>query len=282
MARAMELNTLLVQADLLLDVRTVESRRENESIIWLTRREETLRANLPKGDRFLQLPDSQMTSLAQVSLGLFLCVLNGYVKIDQTVICLSGVAGSTRLDMMMLANPRRDFPWFRRRHIKSSTAALKFVPAATFARALHIALRFAGEGREGKNIGTVLVITDPAEAKRHTRQLIFNPVKGHLKSLRSIHNPDFFETMRELAAIDGAFILSRRGTVESAGTYLDAHARKAKLPSGLGARHTAALALTKAIEAVAIVVSESSRMVTVYYSGKTIFELETPRLSSSP
>lgn len=55
----------------------------------------------------------------------------------------------------------------------------------------------------------------------HLRQLILNPLQGHAQAARSIHNPDFLETLRELAAMDGAFVVNRHGIVHSAGTYAD-------------------------------------------------------------
>ena len=81
-----------------------------------------------------------------------------------------------------------------------------------------------------------------AAPNRHLRQLMLNPLKGHAQTARSIHNPDLLETLRELAAMDGAFVVSRRGVVDSAGTYLDAPVGRGRLRPGLGARHAAALA----------------------------------------
>src|SRR5690606_13318164 len=109
-----------------------------------------------------------------------------------------------------------------------------------FARVLNIALRFANEGREGKRIGTVFVLGDPDELAPYLKQLILNPCAGHSTRKRNIHDKDFLETMREFAALDGAFLVDPKGVVRSAGTYIDAPSRSTKLPSGLGARHMAA------------------------------------------
>jgi DNA integrity scanning protein DisA with diadenylate cyclase activity len=50
------------------------------------------------------------------------------------------------------------------------------------------------------------------------------------------------------------------------------------LPPGLGGRHLAAAAITKASCSIAITVSESSGSVTVYKSGHSVFQLN-PRIS---
>jgi diadenylate cyclase len=92
--------------------------------------------------------------------------------------------------------------------------------------------------------------------------------------MRSIHNPELLETLRELAAMDGAFIVTRRGLVDAAGTYLDAPLGRGRLRPGLGARHAAALAITTVTNAMAVVISASSGTISVYDGGETVLELE--------
>jgi DNA integrity scanning protein DisA with diadenylate cyclase activity len=48
----------------------------------------------------------------------------------------------------------------------------------------------------------------------------------------------------------------------------------------LGARHAAALAITTVTDATAIVISASSRTVSVYDGGETVLELEQAYLGS--
>jgi diadenylate cyclase len=104
--------------------------------------------------------------------------------------------------------------------------------------------------------------------------LILNPLKGHPQASRSISNPDFLETLRELSAMDGAFVVNRRGVVESAGTYLNAPVGRGQLRPGLGARHAAALAITTVTDATTVVISASSGTVSLFDGGETVLELE--------
>jgi DNA integrity scanning protein DisA with diadenylate cyclase activity len=212
--------------------------------------------------------------MSQLNLALFLAVLNNQAELDETIVCLSGTAGGGHLDMLHITTPGRHLPRFRKHDVP-------FVATRDFARVVEIALRFAVEGREGAPIGTIFVLGDVEELSPYLRQLVLNPCKGHLKKERNIHNPELLETLREFSAMDGAFIITKGGTVESAGTYLDAPVRKAKLRAGLGARHAAALAITAQTEATAVVLSSSSGDVTVFHEGKPILELERP-LSESP
>lgn len=278
LARSLGIPNMLVLADLLTDRRAVEQAREDEAVIWLTRSDDREDyPEIPKDDPIIVLPPTALERLDQVKLGLTLAVLQRHVKVDASVVCLTGVAGSKRLDMLAIINPSRDFPWFRERRIADVDSKLL---SRELVRLLDIAIRLSTEGREGKPIGTIFVLGDTDEIEPHVRQLIFNPCKGHAQATRSIHNPEFFETLRELSALDGAFVVDNRGVVERAGAYLDAPAsKKVHVRRGLGSRHVAAAAVTAKTNALALVISESSGGITVFANGATLLELDRPAAS---
>jgi DNA integrity scanning protein DisA with diadenylate cyclase activity len=224
-------------------------------------------------DLVVSIPKANLTRMSQINIGLYAAILRDAVELTEQVICLSGIAGSGRLDLLLVTRPNRDFPWLRQEDIDCTR---NLVAPREFGRLLELALRFAAEGREGKPIGTVFVLGDIEQLQDHLRQLILNPCKGHARRLRSIHNPDAVESLREFCALDGAIIVDRSGIVESAGTYLDAPGKNLRLRKGLGARHTAAAAITRATDAVSLVISESSGTVTLFDNGKQVLELERP------
>jgi len=271
LARSLNITKLLVQADELRDIRFVEKLREAELIIWLTRDINELPLTDKRKNKVVTIPDVSSTRMSQLKIGLLMAILNEHVLFDESILCLSGVAGSKRLDTMLIANPQRDFPWFRKQNFNETQQ-----PIATreFIRVIDVAMRLACEGREGRPLGTIFVLGDQEDLEPHLRQLVLNPCQGHPQKNRNIHDETFFESLREFASLDGAFVINNRGVVESAGTYLDAPVSKKKIRSGLGARHTAAAAITGSTQAVAVVVSESSGTVTVFHEGKEILELE--------
>lgn len=274
LARSLEIQKILVLADELRDIRLVERSRRGEGVIWLSRGALELPETHQSGHTVLIIPETTaLTRISQLKVALFLAVLNGYLELSESVLCLSGVAGSERLDTLLIANARRDFPWFREHDLPSIP---ELVPMREFARIMDIALRFAAEGREGKPVGTIFVIGDVEELSPYLRQLVLNPCLGHPDNARNIHNPDFLETLREYAAMDGAFIIDKNGVVAAAGTYINAPAGKAALRSGLGARHAAAASISATTDATAIVISESSGSIVVYHAGSAILELEKP------
>lgn len=278
LARSLRIPNMLVLADLLTDRRAIEQARESESVIWLIRgghRDEY--PEIPKRDPSIALPPTALGRLDQVRLGLTLAVLQHHVAVDASVVCLTGVAGSKRLDMLAIINPSRDYPWFRDRKIGKLDVKLL---SRELVRLLEIAIRLATEGREGKSIGTTFVLGNTEAIEPLTRPLIFNPCKGHPRSVRNIHNPEFFETLRELAALDGAFIVDQRGVVAGAGIYLDAPAsKKVRVRRGLGSRHVAAATMTAGTDALALVISESSGSITIFAGGAALLELEKPPVS---
>jgi hypothetical protein len=271
----LNISKLVVQSDELGDVRVIDELRESELVIWLTRQADELPSAVRSDDTILHLPGAGLTRMSQLKLALLLSLMSKEVDLDDTVICLSGVTGSRRLDTLLIANARRDFPWFREHNIDDIR---NLFATREVAQLIDIALRLAAEGREGKPIGTIFVIGDETQLEPYLRQLVLNPCEGHPKRERSIHSPEFFETIREFAALDGCFIVSGKGVVQSAGTYLDAPAKRAKLRPGLGARHAAALSVTAVTDAIAIAISASSGTVTVFHEGRPILELERPEL----
>ena len=80
--------------------------------------------------------------------------------------------------------------------------------------------------------------------------------------------------------MDGAIIVSADGTVEATCRYLDCSAADVTLSKGLGARHWAAAAISRATNAVAITVSQSNGTVRIFQNGETV--LAHRALSAAP
>jgi diadenylate cyclase len=135
-----------------------------------------------------------------------------------------------------------------------------------------LAVEIAREGREGRRIGTMFVVADSQEVIKHSRNLILDPLYGHPDELKRVTDPDMRETVKELAQLDGAFVVSDEGIVISACRYLDAFSEGINLPLGLGSRHMAAASITKQTKSVAVVVSESS-VVRVIDDGEIVSEI---------
>ncbi len=146
------------------------------------------------------------------------------------------------------------------------------VPGSTLEHVLMLALEIAREGREGRKIGTLFVVGDTEAVLARSRCLILDPLAGHPEERRHIASPDVRETLKELAQLDGGFVVREDGVVVSAARYFDTDFRGIDLPLGLGARHLAGASITRNTNAVAVVVSESA-LVRLFDDGELVGEL---------
>lgn len=137
---------------------------------------------------------------------------------------------------------------------------------------IELAVEIAREGREGRRIGTLFTFGDADAVLERSRPLILDPLAGHAEAARQIRDPNLRGTIKELAQLDGAFVVSDQGVVVSACRYLDAAASDVALPYGMASRHLAGASISQVTDAVAIVVSESS-MVRVFDDGKLVAEI---------
>jgi diadenylate cyclase len=137
---------------------------------------------------------------------------------------------------------------------------------------IELAVEIAREGREGRRIGTIFTFGDADGVLARSRPLILDPLAGHPEEAKRIKDANLRGTIKELAQLDGAFVVSDQGAVVSACRYLDAMASGISLPLGMGSRHLAGGFISQVTDAVAIVVSESS-MVRVFDDGKLVAEI---------
>lgn len=142
----------------------------------------------------------------------------------------------------------------------------------TLKKVIILAVEIAREGREGRKIGTLFVVSDSNEVLKRSRNLILDPLFGHPDGAKQVDDPDMRETVKELAQLDGAFLVSDDGVILSACRYIDALSDGINLPLGLGSRHMAAASISRETNAVAVVVSESS-IVRVFDDGEIVAEI---------
>jgi diadenylate cyclase len=135
-----------------------------------------------------------------------------------------------------------------------------------------LAVEIAREGREGRRIGTLFTIGDEDAVLAKSRSLILDPLARHPEGVRHISDPNLRGTIKELAQLDGAFVVSATGVFVAACRYLDAAASPIELPLGLGSRHIAGAHISSATRAVGIVVSESA-VVRLFCHGHLIGEI---------
>ncbi len=143
----------------------------------------------------------------------------------------------------------------------------------TLEEVIQLAVELAREGREGRKVGTLFVIGAVNDILAQSRPLLLDPLYGHPNEILRIDRPEFRETVKEFAQLDGAFLVEDDGTFVSAGRFIDVDVTAPEnfLP-GLGTRHAAAASVSRATDAVAVVVSQSS-VVRVFAGGEMRAEI---------
>jgi diadenylate cyclase len=151
------------------------------------------------------------------------------------------------------------------------------VPLETLKAVVDVAVEIGREGREGKPVGSLIVVGDARNVLARTRALGFDPFKGYLRKERNVRDGRVREAIKEIAQMDGAFVVARDGTVEAACRIVDAPNAGLTLPKGLGTRHWAAAAITKVTRSLAVVVSQSTGTVRLFQDGEILLRIAPMR-----
>ena len=151
--------------------------------------------------------------------------------------------------------------------LRTLCSEIPWCEPAVLESALELALEIAREGREGRRIGTLFTVGKADAMLAASRARILDPLAGDAPARTHITDPNLRGTMKELAQLDGAFVISEAGIVVAACRYLDASGEQIDLPLGFGSRHLAAASISQRLGALAIVVSESG-VVRVFHAGQ--------------
>jgi DNA integrity scanning protein DisA with diadenylate cyclase activity len=206
----------------------------------------------------LRVPNVPLTRIGQVKIAVFLALSRGLIIVTEV---------------------GREYEMFAAG--ADLTASSPKILPEVIERIVDIASELGSEGREGRPVGAMFVIGDTDHVLPLTRQLVLNPFKGYPPSERNILDYSLEETVKELATLDGAFIIRGDGVMETCGTYIrTASQEEFELPRGLGARHHAAAAITAVTDSIAVTVSESTGSVTIFRRGRIITEIQKPRSTS--
>jgi diadenylate cyclase len=221
-------------------------------------------------ERVLVVPFPGLNRIKQIEVSILFGISEGFFRKGDRLVSVSGGSGVGFLDTLMVIDVETDFPSLLS---GASSTALGDVKSHILERMLQIAISLASEGREGKAVGAIFVLGDYDHVIMNSQQMIINPFRGYNDDEKSILDPFLEETIKEFATIDGAFVITGDGVIMTAGVFLRTDKAAALLP-GLGARHTAAAAITTITAAFSIVVSQSTGTVSVFRGGKLVLALE--------
>jgi DNA integrity scanning protein DisA with diadenylate cyclase activity len=212
----------------------------------------------------------------RMSLALLEAVRSEKLAVGADVVVLyngidSGAEGADQMDSMSVIHLGEHL---ERLHPGELRKLDTHVPLETLRAVVDLATEIGREGREGKPVGTMFVVGDTRKVLTLARAMNFNPFRGYSRRERDVRDPAVREQIKDIAQMEGAIIIRRDAVAVSACMHLCADHEEITLSMGLGTRHAAAAAISKATRAVAVVVSQSSGSVRIFQNGEVVLTIE--------
>ncbi len=211
------------------------------------------------------------TSHLQVTRVLLETIADELIQTGDTVVCVYSLYERDGCDTVSLIRLADQLARLTSRDLQRLETK---VPLETLRIVVDLACEIGREGREGKPVGTLFVVGNHRKVMQLSSEQVHDPFRGYPRTERLIRNPRVRESIKEIAQMDGAFVISADGVVQGAGRHLRASADNLTLSKGLGSRHWAAAEVSKATGAIAIAVSESTGTVRVFQDGVVVLRIE--------
>lgn len=219
---------------------------------------------------FITIPKVHMSRAGQIKVAMVVALAKGILQSGDRVVCLTGIDGSCVIDSLVVLSLGTEPELFR----PFDTSMFEdHARPEVFVRVLELATQLAAEGREGRPVGATFIVGDSHRVLEQSRSLVLNPFRGYAETERNILDPSIEETVKEFSAIDGAFVISDEGVILAAGVHLLPVNTATALSGGLGTRHASAASITASTSAIAIVVSQSTGMVSIFFAGEMITDI---------
>jgi DNA integrity scanning protein DisA with diadenylate cyclase activity len=224
----------------------------------------------------IDLDPEPVPSRERMSLALLKAVNTGHLKPGAHVVVLyNGIATPEDLpepidsiSLIHLSEHLEQLTLQDLRKLKTS------IPLETLRLVINLATEIGREGREGKPVGTILVVGDVRRVQSMSSQLNFNPFRGYSKEERDLNDRKVRESVKEFAQLDGAILIDPDGIAVSACVSLNAERQGMATTKGFGTRHLAAAAISRKTNAVAVCVSQTSGTVRVFHQGESVMHIE--------
>lgn len=271
LAQDLEVTAVLVVSDVAYDFKQIRDDLQPHKLLVASHLPDVQQAAVEDGVMLVPLLHEPQTRQVQVSQALLEAIADDHLQTGARVIAMYAGYERDNLDTISVINLSEHLTKLTSRDLQRLETQ---VPLPTLRRVVDLAVEIGREGREGKPVGTLFVVGNHRRVMELSHEQVHDPFRGYQKKDRMISNPRVRESIKELAQIDGAFVIASDGCVIAAGRILDAPATGLTLSKGLGARHWAAAAISKATNAVAIAVSESTGTVRLFQDGVVVLRIE--------
>ncbi len=242
-----------------------------EQVIVAADLEEDLVGAAARGLLPLPLNKEKSPLLERLQNALLESVADGFLKANGDVIAVYSGFEYQKIDS--ISHIRLD-DRLRRLTSRDLQRLESSVPLKSLKTVIDLASQIGREGREGKKVGTIFVIGDTRRVMQHCKDSGFDPLRGYKREMRNLFDAKVREDIKEIAQMDGAFIVSPEGIIEKSRQIIEVSHADLTLSKGLGARHWAGAAISQITKAIGIVVSQSTGTVRLFQNGDTVLRIE--------
>ncbi len=219
----------------------------------------------------LPLNKEKSPLLERLQHALLEAVADGLVRSDEDVVAVYCGFEHQKLDS--ISHIRLD-DRLRRLTSRDLQRLESSVPLKALKTVIDLAAQIGREGREGKKVGALFVIGDTRQVLKHCKDSGFDPLRGYKREMRNLSDAKVREDLKEIAQMDGAFVIAPDGVVEKSRQIVEVAHANLTLSKGLGSRHWAAAAISQITNAIAIVVSQSTGTVRIFQNGENVLRIE--------
>jgi len=271
-ASALKIKSFFVDLDVLQNFSAAKRAFGNQAI--MVYKDGSRFAGLQDTGRTVELPAVDLNRQDKIKMAVLFALSKRIVKKGDVILYLTGNPSNRSLDTLMIVRAGVEHKLFISGGEYDFDAVLRH---EVLERMISLGSEIAIEGREGKPVGALFVLGDSDRVLKYAKPLVINPFRGYTEAERNLMDPSLEETIKELASLDGAFIINREGVVLACGVYLRPRKTGLPLPSGLGARHQTAAAITACTDSLAVAISESTGSVTLFRKGEIFMKIEKIR-----
>jgi DNA integrity scanning protein DisA with diadenylate cyclase activity len=271
LCKAVDADALLVLLDGPTDWQQLSAGKGKEKLLVAADSEEQLAGAKEAGLEtvVLQLPDAPVS--ARLTQALLESVAAEILEPGAKVVAVYTAFEAGAIDSVSLLSLEEHLGKLTARDLRQIDTT---VPLETLKAVVDLAVEIGREGREGKPVGTMFVVGDTRRVLEHSRAMGYDPVRGYSRKERNLRDPRTRESIKEIAQLDGAFVVSPDGTVEKSCQLINADHATLTLSKGLGSRHWAGAAISRNTKAIAVVVSQSNGTVRLFSNGEVILRIE--------
>ncbi len=271
LCKASDADALLLLLEAPVDWKTVQKKTQNAQLLIASHNDEVVKVAKEAGLEAIHIDMPEATVQERLSQAVLGSVAAELIPSGGIVVTMYSGFDTEEIDTISVLKLTERLGRLSARDLRKLETK---VPLETLKLVVDLAVDIGREGREGKPVGTMFIVGDHRKVLEQSRPGGFDFVRGYQRKERNLADYRVREGIREIAQLDGMFIVSADGTIEACARIIDTPQVELTMTTGLGSRHYSGAAISKNTKAIAVVVSESSGTVRIFQNGEVVLRIE--------